>query len=492
MSFTMFSLAMLLICVLCIGAEVFKGFKGGFLQALISLSAVISSIICSIIFSRSVSRLLSYSVMAFVRNELIGGVSVIGGSISLDSVISFFIQAIVNSMIFVVLFLIFKWLFGIAFKLILNRKTKDEGRPEDSENKKDKLIGALVGCLCGIIIAAAVTAPVMGTLNLARDTVGVIDVIDDDMLESADFDSSALDTINKYASDIPGNFCYSMGGKLIYSQIAVGDFNGKLVSVVTEIKYLGVGLKNALEIVGRFSEDNISFEEEIDASGFYECLDNSEIIRTLVAESLSQFSSSWLRGESFLGISKPNFNDNIDPLVDELLAVCASTNSYNVKGMVTTLLDIFAALVECDVTADSRTEDINYTLLVQKLYEVLDQNPDMESVKRGLTDLAMGVVIDDIRERFSDGDFKHVLDRIAKETNDTFNTGGYDMESKKEILQNSLSKVFGQYGLPIDDVVADLAADKLIDMANSYGGNISASDIEALMNAVTGNENGVQ
>ena len=66
------------------------------------------------------------------------------------------------------------------------------------------------------------------------------------------------------------------------------------------------------------------------------------------------------------------------------------------------------------------------------------------------------------------------------------------MESKKEILQNSLSKVFGQYGLPIDDVVADLAADKLIDMANSYGGNISASDIEALVNAVTGNENGVQ
>ena len=492
MSFTIFSLAMLLICVLCIGKELFKGFKGGLLQALISLSSVISSIICSIIFSRTISRLITYAVMAFIRNEALGGVSVIGGASSIDGVVSFFVQAIVNSLIFSVLFLIFKWLIGLAFKIILNNRLKNEGRLENAEVKKNGLAGALVGCLCGILIAAAVTAPIMGTLDLARDTIGVLDVIDEDMLDDADIDRSTLDTINKYASDIPGNFCYSMGGKLIYSQIAVGEFNGKLISVVTEIKYLGVGLENALEIVGRLSEENISFEEKIDTTGLYDCLDHSELIRTLIAESISEFSSAWLHGDSFLGISKPNFNDNIDPLVDELLSVCVSTNTYNVKSTVTTLFDIFTALMECDVKADSKTDDINYPLLVKKLYEVLDKNPDMEPVKRGLLNLAVGVITDSMRDRLPDGDFEYVLDRIAKETNDTFNIGGYDMEGKKEILQKNLSKMLGQYGLPLDDEISELAAEKLIDMANNFGGNISADDIEAFTNYFTEGETEIQ
>lgn len=481
MSFTLFSFAMLLICVLCIGKEVFKGFKGGLFLSFISLCAIISSIICGILFARIASRYITAVAMRGIRYEIFNGSQYVGDSAAIDNVAKFFVQAIINSIIFVILFLIFKLLINAVLKLVLNRKVKREGRAVEAETKKDRVGGIILGLFCGILVASAVTAPIMGTLHIIRDATGVIDVLDDDVLSSANFERSTLDEINKYASDIPGNFCYSLGGRLIYNQIAVGDFNAKTVSAVNEVKQLTRGIESVLQIVGRLSEDNIDLSVKIDVSVLNDVIDNSEIIKTVVAEGISEFSASWLRGESFIGISRPDFNDNLEPLVDELLTVCAGTNVYNVKDTVSTLVDIFGVLVECGISADSTSEDIDYHLLIVKLVEVLDKNPRMQTIKEALFELATNAFSDIVLENMPSYELEKALDLIAEEATRAYNIDSADISAKMDELKNGLSGLLENYGIPENDAVIDLLTERLIFEAEMNGGTLDANTIAKIM-----------
>ena len=481
MSLTLFSFAMLLICILCIGKGVFKGFKGGLFLSLISLSTVISSIIFAILISRPISRSIAAEIVSIIRYESSGEIGIFNTASAIERAAMFLIQAIISSVIFAALFLIAKLFIGWILRVILNDKAKGEGRITDARTKKDRLAGAIIGGICGMLIAMSVTAPIMGTLHLVSDAVGVLDVLDEDMLSDANFDRSSLDAIEKYASDVPGNFCYSLGGEMIYSQIAVGEFNGKTVSAVTEIKNLARGIECVLRIVGRFSAGEVDLSQKLDAGELYAVMDKSEIIKSVVAEGISEFSSAWLSGNGFMGIYRPDFNDDIEPLVDGLLAVCVGTNEYNVKNTVGTLVDIFGVLVECGISADSKSEEIDYYLLVTKLYEVIEKNPDMDPVKDALLKLATNAFADALLGNVSESELDNICKLIADKTMIAYGVEGDDINAKKSELKSGLSEFLGVYGISEDDKVIDLFAERLIAEAERNGGWISASIVEELI-----------
>ena len=136
MTFTIFSFAILLICVLCIGKEAFKGFKGGFFLSLISLAAVISGVILAILIARPLSREIASEVMAMFRYELFGYISVFDGAYTLEYVLLFFMQAVISSVVFVILFLVYKLVIDLLLKFILKQKLKNIGGDlSDSDTK---------------------------------------------------------------------------------------------------------------------------------------------------------------------------------------------------------------------------------------------------------------------------------------------------------------------------------------------------------------------
>ena len=488
MSFTLFSFAMLLICFLCIGKELFLGFKGGLFLSLLSFSSIISSIILAVILSRALSVEIANAIMLSLRDDIMNAVGMTDMAASLERVILFLLQAIVCSLVFAALFLISKLFIKLILKWVLKKKVKRFGSLTDAQAKKDKLYGAVVGGICGVIVAAAVTAPIMGTLHTARDAVSVINVLDEEMLSTSNLKKSSFDVIDNYASDFCGNFCYSFGGELIYSQIAVGEFNGKTVSAVSEIKHLANGIKSVLEIVDRFSEEELDLSQELDVSELYEVIDNSEIIKTIVAEGIAEFSQSWLRGDSFIGISRPNFNDNLDPLVDGLLTVCAETNVYNVKETVGTLVDIFSLLAECGIRADSKTEDIDYYLLVTKLYDVLNENPNMEPVKDSLLKLATGAFSDAILENVSITELNNFYKLVADKAMIAYSIDTNDIDVKKEELKSGLSEFLLPYGISDDDNVIELVVERVLLETEMNGGWMSAGKVAEIFSITTKTE----
>lgn len=466
MTFTLFSFAMLLICVLCIGKEVFRGFKGGLFSSLISIVTVVSSIICGVL----LSGFLGEEISGLVLRDILNYEGYISNSRAIGRVFEFFVHALVAAFIFPILFIILRLIIKGILHLSLRGRMKRAGVSEGEQTKKSKLWGAVLGGLTGAIVAAAITSPIMGTLHMARDALKVVDVIDEDALLSTEMGKSVSEMIEVYAADIPGNFCYSLGGDLIFRHAAVGDFNGKSLSVVNEMKSLTAGLDNVLGIVERISADNLDFAEAIDKGEINAIMDSSEIMKTLIAEGISEFSISWLNEGSYLGIACPNFNDNIEPLVREMLYVCAGTNSYNVKDTVGMLVDILDVMRECGISVDSKTEDIDYYLLVTRICEVIDKYPSMQSVKNALLDLAINAFADTVLEGMMDKEHIKTIQRIADEAMRAYNIDTSDISVKKDQLKSGLSGILNEFGITGDSVVVELLTEKLITEAEINGG----------------------
>ncbi len=481
MPFTVFTLAMLLICIFCIGKETFNGFARGPLRALLSLCVVVLSIICSIFISYATSGIFTKMIMENVVDEFIkNNVSMLAGFLSVHETASYFIQAILAGCIFALAFPIFKGIANALIAIIVKHRLKRLGTSFVAESKQDKLLGSIVGGLCGIITAIVVIAPIMGTVHVLSDTVKLVDNISKKIPEDQNIVLPELEPMDLYAKDAVGNFCYTIGGELIYRNIAVGEFEEKTLSVIDEIKHIERTSEFAADIVGAFWEENDSLDFSKSADGLYENFEKSEILRNVSLEIISDFSFAWMNGENFLGTQIPDFNDDFKPMVYELLIVGTNINEYNIMPTAKTLLNIVGVLLDCNITVDSKTAEVDYYLLAPKLCLALADNPDMENARLKLENAAVIAIADWVGANMSQDERAAMTTAIANDITQIFGDVA-EPQARLEAIDEKLLAKFGEFGLAIDPSFCELFAHKLIKITENNYGQLSQQDVEALL-----------
>ena len=481
MPFTMFTLAMLLICILCIGKEVFNGFVRGPLRALVSLCAVVFSVICSVFVSHLVGSIIVKIVMENVVSELIAdNLEMLADFSSVYQTVSFFIQAITNVLVFVVLFPVFKWLINFSVDMIIKcnlRKIDDDAHTEEKQNK---LRGAIVGGLCGMIVATAVTAPIMGTLQILDDTLILVENISENIPASEDVDLSGLEPIDEYASDPIGNVCYTLGGELIYKSLVMANFDGKYISAIDEIQYIKGAAESATGIAACFFENNDSTGFSRIADKFYTNFEKSQILRAIVLEVIPDFSSAWLSEEDFHGIEMPDSNDDFKPMINELLVIGLDINEYNMMSTVKSLVNMVSALIECDIKFDGSTNECNYYLLASKLLKAFENDPNMANVKYRLENVATVAIADLLADRLTDVQHMAMTTEIADDISQVLKDVSGSQARTRAVNEKLLEK-FDEFGLSVDPSLCELLAYKLVKTAESNHDRISSFDIETLL-----------
>lgn len=482
MQLTTFSLAMLLICILCIGKEAFNGFLRGPLRALMSLCAVVCSIICSIFVSRALGNAITEALMENVVNDLIkNNFEIVEEFLSVYGIASFFIQVLANVLIFAVVFPIFKWIINALINIVIKRKLKKMGSSDCAECKSDKIWGTILGGVCGIILATTIISPIMGTLHILGDTAKLTEEINSIIPESAEITLPNLEPIDECASDTVGNFCYTMGGELIYRNLTSTDFNGKTINANDEISSIRKAVESTVNIVGGFKDNNESFDFSENSDQIYESFGKSEILHSVALEVLPEFSSAWIQGEEFMGFETPYFSDDFRPLINELLLISSDVNEYNIMPTTKTLLDIIGVLIECDIKLDSTHAEIDYYLLTTKLYEVLEDNPHMESVKWRLENAASVAISDFVATNLSDSQRASITKKIASDTSQVLHDVT-ETQDRIQALSEKLLERFDEYDLSVDPSISQLFAYRLIQTAESNYDRISSSDVDALLN----------
>ncbi len=486
MPFSMFSLAMLLICILCIGKEAFNGFLRGPLRALVSLCAVVISIICSIFVSRALGSVLAKALMeTHVADIIRSNFEIVAEIRSVYDISSFLIQMLANVIIFAIVFPIFKWITNAIIKIIIKTRLDKIGKGDRAESKTDKIWGAILGGICGIIIATTVISPIMGTIHVLDDAASMTEDIISSIPINEEITLPDLDAISEYSSDEVGNFCYEMGGELIYRRLTIVEFNGKNISAIDEISHIADAARSAAGIVGEFSEGSDFFDFPSSADQVYESFEKSEILRSVALEVLPDFATAWIQGEEFLGFKLSYYSKDFSQLINELLLISSNVNEYNIMPTTKTLLEVVGVLIECDIRIDSSPADIDYYLLTTRLYEVLEDNPDMEGVKWSLESVANVAIADLVAANLSDSQLDTITTTISSDTAQVLHdfTG---TQARIQALSEKLSERFEEYDLSVNSSLSQLFAYKLIKTAEENYDQISSSDVEALLKQTQG------
>ncbi len=475
MPFTMFTLAMLLICILCIGKEVFRGFVRGPLRALVSLCAIVLGMICSLFVSRMLGGLLSNVIMEEVVNEFLeNNTETLVHMSSACNAIAFLIQVVVNILIFAIIFPIFRWIIDAIISLIIKLGLKKTGVVVRAENKQDKLLGAIVGFVCGIVLTAAASAPIVGTLHVLGDAVSLVESLDENILPRE------VDDLEEYTSDVVGNLCYSMGGELVFKHLTVADFGEGQVSAIDEIKSVQRAVESVSEIAQGFSQHANSLDFSASADMLCESLEESEILKALTVEFTSECCSAWLLEEPFMGVYRPDFNEEFIPIVNEILLILSDINEYNVTPTARLLLDFIGVLIECDINVNTKTEEIDGMLLVTKLNEVFEEHSNTVNIKWTLENIAVEAIADFAANNLTDTQRASIATTIAGEVAQVLNdVSGTHM--RIQAVREKLVVRFEEYGLSIDPSLCELFAYRLVTMAEANHDQISSFDVEALL-----------
>lgn len=480
MPFTMFTLAMLLICILCIGKEAFRGFVRGPLRALVSLCAVVLSIICSVFLSRALGGVFAKVITEIIASEVVvNNVAILAEISSLNATVSFFVQVVINVLAFIIVFPISRWIIKAVIGIVIKHNLQKMGGETSAESIQDKLLGAVVGGFCGMIAAVAITAPFVGTLHLLGDVADLAERADENALTGTYIQPPELDAIDEYASDSVGNFCYMVGEELIYKHVTVADFDGKHVSAIEEIKYIKETAEFALDVAGCFYEDNDTFDFSKSTDVFYENFEKSVILQSVALEVLPEFSSAWLHGEDFIGIPMPDFKNVLRPMISELLLNCSDVNVYSITPMTKTLLNVVGVLIECDIKADSKSNPINYCLLVAKLYEVFENSPGMENVTLKLESVASTVIGNLFAEHLTDAMRATMVQSVANQATQILEIVS-GSQARSEAIGEMLLKDFEGVGISVDPSFCELMAGMLVKIGEENNDQISPTDVAML------------
>jgi hypothetical protein len=382
--------------------------------------------------------------------------------------------------VFALLLPLFKLVANALISVIIKHKLKKLDAKLHATSSKEKLFGALTGGLCGLVIAVAMTAPLMGTVHILSDAVNLVEQVRKKVPMDQELKIPELDSMDQYANDIVGNFCYKIGGNLIYREVAIGEFQGKSLSLVDEFDHIEKTAAHAVDIVGAFYEENEELNFSTSADGICEHFEKSELLCTVSLEMVSKFSLAWLNGEAFLGAQIPDFNDDFKPMVNELLVVGSGINEYNIMPTLKTLLNVVDVLIECDISADSKTAEVDYYLLAPKLCQALKDNPEMKNARLKLENAAIIAIADWVNMNLSKAERTAMTTSIAQDTAQIF-LDITDPQACLEAVNEKLLLEFEEVGLTIDPSFSELFANKLVKIAEEKYGQISSQDIEALL-----------
>jgi len=491
MSFSLLSIAILMIFAAVTAIEVYKGIKNGFGMSLVSFGVTLTALLLSLLVSPIISMLLALFLNNFLQRLQLYQ-NILDMFPSVGSVVIAVINMVIGMLLFIVVFFILRALIKLVVKLIFNGRTaKKKDDPgymrEDNAHSENsnRFGGAVIGFLSGVLVTMILTCPIMGILDIADSAIGIVKQVNSSTLNFLGEEN--VNTVRALSGDLPGNVFYQLGGKYIFNAAASSTIDGERVYLLSEIE-------NIDNVTGDLM-DGYKFitNPESDIEGKSEIIDNLckglvdiKLCRPVLSDILRNISSAWLDDSSYFGVARPSMNEIVDPAVDEILLVCKNTSIKSVRYNVTTVLKIYSVVLDSGIMDISHMEysEIISCLdnggLLDKLDQVLRENPYMSGIN--VSSIALSAVSTHLNGVNIDQDkYNELMENIAYAINSVNNRGYGSLEEKIDILTDYAQGYFddlGNFEVP-SEITREVAKELLESMSGSEV-NVTAEDITEL------------
>ena len=490
MTLSLLSVAILLVFVTVAGIEIYRCIAKGFRYALISLGTVVTSLIISL----ALSPLISEPISDLIFNLFIGRASfyrsIERNFPSAETFLEAAICMVISSFLFVLVFFIFRLVVKlIVFLTCKNNVARNTAEPEYSEEKRsyfdrnNKFFSILVGSLSAVLVTMIITCPVMGTLDVVDTAFDATQNASGTVANKIGEENMSI--VKGYSDDLVGNIFYQLGGKLIYRGAASADMYGKRVCLLTEVKTLDKVAKDFISIYEVIRNPKNATNEHVDV--LYElCADieQLEMCDGILADGLASASAAWMRDKPYLNINKPVMNALVEPAFNDVLRVCTYTNRDSVKQNLTTLLKMYAVILDSGIVYVNQSDlnaviaCVNRSNVIDRLNNILENNPYMSGIS--VSSVALSAVSQYLDKNYDGQKYNELMNDIADAVNAVNSRGYGSLEEKAEVLSSYVKKHINDYGISIPETISMSTAEGLLKSLTGYGSEVTSDDIREI------------
>lgn len=475
MSITGFSVIIFLIMLTATAIEVYRGIRRGFFPTLVSLGLLIPCILMALLIAPGISKALVSTIMnnivypnAYFRSslELFPSLQVLAPAAA---------QLIVALLMFVVCFALLRPLFRFLYYCFTaDRIPTSDWDPGFHREKNsfchqhNKLLGGIAGGICGLIVCMVITCPFIGALRVADEVIETAESFEPALWSMTTLTEEDVETIKDLPEDLPGNLLYEFGGKYMFYAAAKTRFDGETVYLHTELEQLRSLISHLPDATAVLSDPTSATAEQIQhLKDLRDDFNDLQVCHSLVADYFAPCAQAWLDGYLYFGIPYPQVHPVVRPLMDEILAVCATTDHSTVKANATTLLNICILLAESDLKSQpehdlsavfSYMDKLN---LLSKVQKELDKNPYMEHIR--LSSVSMQLWREIMNSSYLASSALHTFYNNIADTLNTIHYRGYgSAEEKITVFTTYLNRYLTALKLDLPAMLKDSIATELI------------------------------
>ena len=485
MSFTLLSVLFILIFVSIAFKEIYRSAKKGFHWAMISLGADVLALFISFLVNSFLSNIVTDSIMREIQK--IQGYDDIAFMLpSMGSVLNAVVTMLLGSLFYIFIFLFLRGVArGVALHIYNSHTEQAQDDPgygcEDRSfaDRSGRAKGALCGFLSAVILVSALSAPIMGTLEVADNVLHIIKQTDTNVYNSLGPGNAAL--VHSFTEDITANVFYQIGGETIYSGAASCYVSGKKVYLLSELKTISAMSEDMLNVYKIFLNPQEATQEHIESlRRLSENMQKLKLCESLSAELVKGCASAWKNGESFLTICAPDVPASMKSVFNGVLSACSNIQKSNVKQNTATMLEAYALILDsgvCGVQYDDfagMLRQLSDSNVLKELETLLLANSYTKNID--VSEVAISAMAPAIMQS---GSYKEAWIHDVTEALKDVNASGKSEMSKETALAASLKNIFADRGISVSSSFTQYAARRMIQ--ELPGQNIDTNDMTKLL-----------
>ncbi|MBQ2716707.1 MAG: hypothetical protein IJF21_07895, partial [Clostridia bacterium] len=379
----------------------------------------------------------------------------------LEQALAYYGVMIVAPLFFMVLFILISIIVSIVIAIVI----KHIPPFKQPEKLVDRLGGAGVAVLCAFLVYLCVFSPLVGTIQTAGSVIeGTVDT------ESENASDMAAQITDATANNPAVNVMSKVGCGAVYNALSSTKFEGEKVCLKDEIDSLSAMVGSVMKLGGDMSQYDDTQKQAL--KDLVASVDESPIVKHALAGVLAEASERWLAGETFLGMDKFSAGELMDPLVDDLLKIIATTDKDTVGADLETMSDIFIVLIDSGILQDSEHQDMLSKLgadgVVADLLSAIAKNERMRPLADEITELSLKALATTLGiPQDADERYNMLMDDLADIISED---NGASAADKLAAVEADLGIAFEDYGVEISgEALSHVAEGMVADLGDVEG-----------------------
>ena len=467
------SLSVYVSLILFVVVNLLKGLKKGLAKSLVNLIVTVSSTVVAFLVVKAISPLFAVTVKDFLL-EIPEGADIahlMESSAAVDTFVGVLGNALLLPLVFLVVFLVVHFIFGIIGAIIAIPFPK-----------KKRIAGLAVGIVRGILFFVVLVIPVLCYVSFFETLTDKAPSLKETLVEAVG-EENVEQIENTVLDPIQNNVVYmALESNVVHASmhlLTADSYNGTTVDAYTAVTDIGGVVEAAMPLTKEQLDFKNLTSEQLDiVDDVIDAVGASPLLSNVIADVVSAVAGAWSEGNTFLTVAFPIPADETGAMTgiyDTILVIFADSDGETIVADLHTIGAVARVLYENGIIASASNqsqliEAISAEGILNAMIDELCENNHFrplvtEVMNLGIWALAQQLGIPaDVNEAYSNlmGDMASALE-------------GDEVDI--DAVKSELGTLMEDYGAEIPEEFTGYLAEALLEMKDASDAPLTEEDL---------------